>query len=195
VTYTVVDRTPPRISLTSPADGAVYKAGDYVQAWFSCDDGNGSGMNGCKGDLPSGSPLETSTVGPHSFSVTAYDRAGNVARETHSYTVVYNFNGFAPPAAAYPSSASLKAGEPVPLKFSLAGDKGSDIFAPASPAWTSCATTADATAADGTLSYNASSDRYTYLASTAKAWAGTCRDLVVTLRDGTTHRARFLFTK
>jgi hypothetical protein len=49
--------------------------------------------------------------------------------------------------------------------------------------------------ADGTLSYNASTDRYTYLATTSKAWAGTCRDLIVPLRDGTTHRARFSFTK
>jgi hypothetical protein len=44
-------------------------------------------------------------------------------------------------------------------------------------------------------SYNASTNRYTFLAATAKAWAGTCRDLVAMCRDGTTHRARFTFTK
>ena len=35
----------------------------------------------------------------------------------------------------------------------------------------------------------------TYLTTTSKSWAGSCRDLTVTLRDGTTHRARFTFTK
>ena len=42
---------------------------------------------------------------------------------------------------------------------------------------------------------NGSNDRYTFLAATSKTWVGTCRDLVVTLRDGTIHRARFTFGK
>lgn len=193
--YSIVDTRPPTIHLLSPNDGATYMLGDQVSASFWCDDGNGSGLNGCKGDVASGAPLETSSVGAHTFTVTAYDRAGNVATTTHTYSVVYDFAGFAPPAAAYPTAASAKAGEAVPLKFSLHGDQGNNIFASDSPAWTSCGTDGSATPADGTLSYNASPDRYTYLASTAKAWAGTCRDLIVTFRDGTAHRARFLFTK
>ena len=88
----------------------------------------------------------------------------------------------------------MKAGESVPLKFSLNGDKGLDVVAPRSPAWTACGSDS-ATPADGSLSYNGSNDRYTYVASTSKSWAGTCRDLVLTLRDGTVHRARFSFGK
>jgi hypothetical protein len=30
---------------------------------------------------------------------------------------------------------------------------------------------------------------------TQKAWSGTCRELLVTLADGTTHSATFVFTK
>src|SRR5204863_141267 len=56
-------------------------------------------------------------------------------------------------------------------------------------------TIALSTPADGTLSYNASNDRYTYLATTSKAWAGTCRDILVTFADGTLRKARFSFAK
>jgi hypothetical protein len=193
IQYSIVDTTPPRITLSSPGDGATYLVGQQVWASFSCDDGNGSGMNGCKGDLPSGSQLDTSSPGAKTFGVTAYDRAGNVAHETRTYSVVYDFSGFASPVAAYPTATPMKAGEAVPLKFSLHGDQGSNIFAAGSPAWLPCGAVDGQAAADGTLLYNASTDRYTFMAATAKSWAGTCRDLIVTLRDGTAHRARFTF--
>lgn len=193
IQYSIVDTTPPRITITAPADGATYSIGRQVWASFSCDDGYGSGMNGCKGDLPSGSQLDTSFPGTKTFSVTAYDRAGNVAHETHTYSVVYDFAGFAAPIASYPTATPMKAGESVPVKFSLHGDQGPNIFAAGSPAWIPCGALDGQTAADGTLSYNTSADRYTFLAGTSKSWAGTCRDLSVTLRDGTTHRARFTF--
>jgi hypothetical protein len=193
IQYSIVDTTPPRITFTSPADGASYTVGQQVWASFSCDDGNGSGMNGCKGDLPSGSQLDTSSPGAKTFSVTASDRAGNVAHETHAYSVVYDFAGFASPVATYPTATPMKAGESVPVKFSLHGDQGSNIFSTGSPAWIPCGALDGQTPANGTLSYNASADRYTFLATSAKSWAGTCRDLIVTLRDGTTHRARFTF--
>ena len=45
------------------------------------------------------------------------------------------------------------------------------------------------------LSYDPVSDEYTYVWKTEKLWAGTCRQLAVGLRDGTTHRALFNFTK
>ena len=167
-----------------------------MPASFSCDDHGGSGLNGCKGDAPSGALLDTSSLGPHSFSVTSYDRAGNVGHETHAYTVVYDFAGFASPATPYPAAASVKAGQPVPLKFSLHGDQGTDVFAAGSPGWAPCNGPAEApTPADGQLSYNTSNDRYAFVATTAKTWAGSCRDLVVSLRDGTIHKARFSFAK
>ena len=106
---------------------------------------------------------------------------------------MYDFAGFASPVADYPTATPMKPGESVPLKFSLHGDQGSNIFAAGSPAWIPCGALDGQSPADGTLSYNASADRYTLLATTSKVWAGTCRDLIVTLRDGTTHRARLTF--
>jgi hypothetical protein len=194
--YSVVDRTPPSISFSTPANGATYTLGQQVWVSFSCDDGPfGSGMNGCKGDAPSGTQLDTSSLGTRTFTVNAFDRAGNVAHEMHSYAVVYDFAGFASPAAPYPNATAVKAGEGVPLKFSLHGNQGSDIFAAGSPGWIPCGAPDGSSRADGSLSYNASADRYTFLATTAKSWVGSCRDLVMTLRDGTTQRARFNFTK
>jgi hypothetical protein len=192
--YSVADRTPPTISFSAP-NGFAYTLGDLVFASYSCDDFPGSGISACKGDVPNGAPIDTSTVGTHTFAVTAYDRAGNVARRTQTYSVLYDFYGFASPAFAYPTQNVMKAGENVPLKFSLHGDQGSNIFAAGSPAWAPCGAVDQPTPAGGTLSYNASTDRYTFLAASSKSWVGTCYELSMTLNDGTTHRARFYFTK
>jgi hypothetical protein len=195
IKYTIADRTPPVITINAPADGATYARGQQVWVSFSCDDGPyGSGVHGCNGDLPFGTLLDTSTLGSKTFSVDAYDHAGNESEATSSYSVVYGFGGFVSPSAPYPTSTSMKAGQSVPVKFSLTGDQGLTIFAPGSPAWTACGSS-DSSPATGTLSYNASNDRYTYLATTGKSWAGTCRDLLVTLADGTVHTLRFTFTK
>jgi hypothetical protein len=41
------------------------------------------------------------------------------------------------------------------------------------------------------LTYDALTDRYTYVRKTERSWVGTCRQLVVKLDDGTTHVADF----
>ena len=51
------------------------------------------------------------------------------------------------------------------------------------------------TAGQSSLSYDASSDQYVYVWKTDKAWVGTARLLTVKLADGTTHLARFTFSK
>ncbi len=45
------------------------------------------------------------------------------------------------------------------------------------------------------LTYDPASDTYTYVWKTDKRWEGTCRQLVVRLDDGTSHRANFKFTR
>ena len=198
--YTVVDRTAPAIVLLTPADGSVFQLGQGVLAFYYCTDGPGSGVAFCAGNVASGETLDTASVGGKTFTVTARDVAGNVATASVAYTVVYAFAGFAPPLATFPALGSEKAGESVPVKFSLAGDQGLAILASGSPTWASipCDSTGPvvaSTPAIGSLSYNRSADRYTFLWSSAKSWVGTCRQLVVTLRDGTVHRANVKFTK
>jgi hypothetical protein len=194
-TYTIVDRTPPSIVITTPADGAVYTQNDAVTADYSCaDQPAGSGLLSCNGDLAAGAHVDTNTVGSRTFTVSATDNANNTATKSSSYRVVYGFAGFSQPVGAFPTANSVKAGEAIPLKFSLHGNRGNDVLSANSTTWTPCGSSAATTAA-GSLSYNASLDRYTFLATTNKAWAGTCADLTLMLRDGTAHQARFTFGK
>ena len=116
--------------------------------------------------------------------------------------VVYSFSGFFRPVDNTPTLNLAKAGSAIPVKFSLGGDEGLSIFATGYPRWQkiSCDTSAllDAieetvTAGSSSLSYDAITDRYVYVWKTDKAWAGTCRQLIVRLDDGTDHMANFKF--
>jgi hypothetical protein len=115
---------------------------------------------------------------------------------------LFSFSGFFPPLDNPPTVNLLKAGQAVPVQFSLGGDQGLTIFAADSP------TSQPVNCQDGTaenlieptvtaggsgLSYDPDTDTYTYVWKTQKAWAGTCRQLVVTLTDGTEHLATFEF--
>jgi hypothetical protein len=51
------------------------------------------------------------------------------------------------------------------------------------------------TAGSSSLSYDSLTDQYTYVRKTDKAWAGTCRQFVLKLSDGTSKTALFAFTK
>jgi hypothetical protein len=44
------------------------------------------------------------------------------------------------------------------------------------------------------ISYDENTGEYTYVWKTSKNWAGTCRQLLVKLKDGETYRAYFQFT-
>jgi hypothetical protein len=48
-------------------------------------------------------------------------------------------------------------------------------------------------AGGSSLNYDAATDQYVYVWKTDASWAGTCRQLVVRLNDGTEHRANFQF--
>src|SRR6185503_6257475 len=105
----------------------------------------------------------------------------------------YSFGGFLQPVDARPTVNSLKAGAAVPVKFSLGGNQGVNIFAAGYPKSQSiaCDWTADVdgiettvTAGGSSLAYDAASLTYTYVWKTEKGWAGTCRQLVLTFADG-----------
>jgi hypothetical protein len=81
------DTTPPTISIVAPVDGATYHRGDVVPASYTCADQGGSGLATCNGTVPTGSPIDTSTLGTKTFTVNATDGAGNPASQTVTYTV------------------------------------------------------------------------------------------------------------
>src|SRR5215211_1904188 len=88
--FVKVDAAKPTVTLTTPAANAEYDLDEEVNANFSCTD-SGSGIKatgGCVGTATNGSPIDTSSTGSKSFTVTATDNVGNVTTVTHNYTVV-----------------------------------------------------------------------------------------------------------
>jgi hypothetical protein len=198
------DITAPTITLTTPPDNATYIKNQVVNADYSCDDeAGGSGLASCVGDVPDGDPINTSTVGEHTFTVDAADNAGNTAQTIHHYFVHYAFDGFRSPVDNLPTLNTVKAGSAVPVKFSLSGNQGLGIIASGYPASKQVACDAapqDAieqtvTAGGSSLSYDSVADQYNYVWKTDKTWAGTCRQFVLKLDDGTFHQANFKLTK
>jgi hypothetical protein len=232
------DTAPPDIVITTPPEAASYAVGQAVTADYTCTDAgvtfltsllaNNGGLDrfldtfhldhpACDGPVASGAAVDTSTPGPHSFTVNARDAAvrvedadndgslelvshPNTSTLTHQYVVRYPFAGFQRPIDNPPDSNLVKAGQAVPVKFSLGGNRGLGILAGGSPTSspTGCSSTKDdvvtaAAAGNSTLHYDAATDTYTWVWKTDKGWAGTCRTLTVALNDGTVHTALFMF--
>ena len=131
---------------------------------------------------------------------------GTEAFDTHPDCL----RGFSAPANhAYGTLRTVVAGDTVPLKFSYAAGQGLDVLASNSPfsrrvdcdtlRVPSIGTTVTPreyplpTTRAGQLSRNAQG-LYHYNWVTETGWADTCREVVVTRKDGVQHRAFFRFT-
>ncbi|MDR6905567.1 hypothetical protein J2X63_001253 [Agromyces sp. 3263] len=204
--YFVTEHTPPVVDLVCPATPLLL--GSVAEAtWTAYDPTPGSGI--ADGYPTSGSiVLDTSGVGSRTATVaagTVQDNAGNTSLAVEcDYSVVYDFAGFFRPVDMGGVVNSVKAGSAVPIKFSLHGNQGLDIIAAGSPTLTLTACTAGAsvdaieetvTAGGSTLTYDAVAGQYVYVWKTVKTWAGKCGTFALTLDDGTTHTAKFTFTK
>ena len=148
-------------------------------------------------DPPSGSsfPVGTTTV-----TCTGRDGYGNETTETFMVTVEpWEFTGFFAPVENRPAVNDRNGGSAVPIKFSLGGDRGMDIFAPGFPASRpiDCVTgqaLGDPEAATSTSGLMQTGDRYHYNWKTEALWAGTCREFILGLADGSDHTALFRIT-
>ncbi|HYM40327.1 MAG TPA: Ig-like domain-containing protein [Thermoplasmata archaeon] len=90
-----VDRTPPVLEIVLPAPGS-YSDSHQIQAVWMASDG-GSGIDHYQVSLDRGPPLTVTNAagtvfpnvaeGPHTVTVRAYDRAGNVAQASANVTV------------------------------------------------------------------------------------------------------------
>jgi hypothetical protein len=115
--------------------------------------------------------------------------------------LTYAWNGFFAPVDNPPTLNIVKAGSAIPAKFSLGGNQGLDIFAAGYPRSQSVACNSAATdpieqtvtANASGLTYDTTTDTYTYVWKSDKSWAGTCRQLVLATNDGGVHRANFEF--
>ena len=116
----------------------------------------------------------------------------------------FAFSGFFAPVDNPPVLNVVKAGQGIPVKFSLDGNQGLNIFETGYPKsqQIACDTAAPAddiqatvTAGSGSLSYNSSTDQYTYGWKTVTTWANTCRQFIVKLTNGAVRLANFQFKK
>ncbi len=146
----------------------------------------------------------TSSVGSQTVACSATDNAGNTASATATYAVHYDFSGFFEPVDNLPTFNRVKAGRGIPVKFSLGGNQGLSVLAAGYPVSQQVACDNGApvddveqtvTAGSSSLSYDGTTNQYTYTWKTDGAWGGTCRQLNVKLADGTEHKASFNFTR
>jgi hypothetical protein len=191
-----IDKTSPSLS-PSISPSSTLLLGASATASANATDGlSGVDTQSCGG-------VDTSTIGTRSVTCSATDKAGNSASASLSYTVIYNFTGFFAPVDNDPTCNVVKAGSAVPIKFSLHGYQGMNIFAsgyPAVSAGTCSGVPLDTieetvTAGGSSLNYDSTSDQYIYVWKTDKAWDGKAMRFTIKLADGTTHFARFTFTK
>jgi hypothetical protein len=114
----------------------------------------------------------------------------------------YSFGGFVAPVNAPPIVNTLKASAGVPVKFSLGGNQGLNIFVGGYPASQMVSCRPDAStdeieqtvdADHSSLRFDASTNTYTYVWKTAPAWTGQCRRLILRFADGIEHTALFRF--
>jgi hypothetical protein len=192
------DETGPAIALQTPAEGAIYKIGQRVVASYTCADD--SEVELCAGPVASGSRVNTSTIGPRTFTVNARDGAGNTSTASAAYRVVWPLTGLLAPIDGPPVVNTVKRGSVVPVVFSLGGYRGKAVFASGSPssARVGCNAGTRADALERTLKSSAprlsyAGGKYTYAWKTDKAWRGTCRRLVVRFADGQERTALFGF--
>ncbi len=191
-----IDKTAPSLAPTvSPTPVLL---GGSAAAWPNATDGL-SGVDTASCGTP-----DTSSIGPKSVECTATDKAGNLATATASYNVIYNFAGFFRPIENNGVFNQVKAGSAIPVKFSLGGNQGLNIFAPGFPKSQPIACDASApmdpveetvNAGNSSLSYDAVADQYNYVWKSDKGWGNTCRKLTVQLIDGQAYTALFKFTK
>jgi len=194
------DATKPMNHVTGVANGATYTLGSVPAAGCHTTD-NVSGVAQLATPSISGGPVGSVTATCSGGEDNAGNEADNV---TVTFNVVYNWSGFLRPVDNAPTVNTVKAGSAIPVKFGLAGDHGLSILASGYPISRKidCSSQAaeDAieltvTAGASSLSYDANVDQYNYVWKTDKTWAGTCRQLVVRLVDGTDHYANFKLTK
>jgi hypothetical protein len=194
-----VDADDPSVAVACPSTPVVL--GSIVSAGWTAADAESGLATPASGSVP----LDTSSVGTKSASApTAADNVGHSAGAACSYSVVFDFRGFFRPVDSPPILNVVRAGSAIPVKFSLSGNQGLDIFALGYPVsyGVDCDSSAPldtveqtVTAGGSSLSYDAGVDQYVYVWKSDKAWAGTCRRLDVTLVDGTRHVAHFKFVK
>ncbi len=175
---------------------------------FVCavDYGDGSGLTPglVDGSSCTGPQHAYTTYGTYTVTVSVMDKFNAMGSNTASHTVVFNWSGFFAPVDNLPVVNLVKAGQAIPLKFSLGGDKGLAILADGYPVSEPVACGTDEslgeiegidTAGSSSLAYDPLTNSYILVWKTDDTWSDSCRRLTLKLVDGTTVQLDFKFKK
>jgi hypothetical protein len=196
-----IDKSVPVIAVASPASGATFGFYQDVVADYACTDVS---LRQCAGPVADGAWVNTRTAGARTFRVTASDAVSLSASLTHGFNVESSFNwqGFLAPIV-HPSTLNLVSrGTLVPIRWQLPDGRGGFVsntasFASATVGSLSCGGAPsvplnDTASGPAGISYDASTQTFTYNWQTGGNWSG-CRRLTIKLRDNSTHELRFRF--
>ena len=198
-----IDKTAPNVSLVGgPANGASYYFGS-VPAAPTCSASDA--LSGLAGSCSVSGYL--TTVGTHTVTSSATDKAGNVASDSSTYTVLsWRLSGFYQPVDMNAGTTTVwnvvKNGSTVPLKFEVfAGSteltNTSIVNQPLKAVGVSCAPNPltddiELVATGGTtLRYDSSGGQFVYNWQTPKK-PGACYKVTVETADGSSISAYFL---
>jgi hypothetical protein len=150
---------------------------------------------------PAGTSFAAGTV---TLSVQFAPASSNYSSAQHSVSITVsgamNFSGFYAPIRNMPYVNSVMAGSSIPVKFSLGAYRGLNVLRGGAPTSVpvACNTSAPSNIVRpgiaSSTGLKAVGSSYTYVWKTSPSWGGTCRRLIVTLADGSTHEALFRFT-
>ncbi|MDQ3982550.1 MAG: PxKF domain-containing protein [Actinomycetota bacterium] len=184
-------------TVTLDASGSHDPDGEIVDYVWEFDDGTVATGTTVTHTYPAG--------GTYRVTLAVVDDRDGVGFAMADHDVVvppYAFDGFYRPVDNAPTVNLATAGRAVPVKFSLGVGEGLDILNEGHPSSNSidCMTGAaldaiEETVAPGAteLSYDATTNTYTYVWKTDASWAGTCRRFVLGLNDRSRHEAYFKF--
>lgn len=125
-------KKPPLLNIVSPANGASFTLGQAVTASYSCTPQEGTSLKSCAGPVANGAPVDTSTAGPHTFTVNAEDNGGGTNSVTVKYTVASPTP--TPPPPPPPSAPDTLIGSHPPKKIKTTKNKVKVKFTFSSPA-------------------------------------------------------------
>ena len=123
--------------------------------------------------------------------------AATVSIDVSSPVSVLRFRGFFKPLKNPPLFNRVKAGQAVPVRFTVDGYRGATVLKDGSPTSSpiSCMAVRSENIVDetepasrGGLRQDGGKSKFKYIWKTNPSWAGTCRKLVLTLVDGSATR-------
>ena len=196
-----VSKLPQTITFSSPPDPALLLS-SYTPT-VTATSGQSITLSASGACSMNGTAVEFVSIGHCTVSASVSGSAVYLpASSAQGFNVIYAFTGFGPPVANVPAVNSAKAGSVVKVQFSLGGNHGLNVIGSGYPAsgqvTGSCSTTTlppsgQATTSADVLKYDPVSTNYTYSWQTEASYAGTCRQFVLRLDDGTVHTANFQF--